>query len=206
VAISKRLRFEILRRDNHTCRYCGGSAPDVKLRIDHVLPEALGGSDDPSNLVTSCEPCNSGKSSIAPDSPLVEDVKQDALRWARAMEIARRGAQAERDTRDGYRQIFKDAWDGWTVLRGGQRISLPLPADWPLAVDSFVAAGLDDEDLVDAIDQSMRRKLVTDKYRYFCGVAWNMIRQRTETARILAPLCEPGDTDDAQASGEPWDF
>ena len=29
MAVSKRLRYEILRRDNHTCRYCGASAPDA---------------------------------------------------------------------------------------------------------------------------------------------------------------------------------
>lgn len=63
MAVSKRLRYEILRRDNHTCRYCGASAPDVPLRVDHVTPVALGGTDEPSNLVTSCEPCNSGKTS-----------------------------------------------------------------------------------------------------------------------------------------------
>lgn len=63
MAVSKRLRYEILRRDSHTCRYCGASAPDAPLRVDHVTPVALGGTDHPSNLATSCEPCNSGKSS-----------------------------------------------------------------------------------------------------------------------------------------------
>ncbi|MYR30536.1 MULTISPECIES: HNH endonuclease [unclassified Streptomyces] len=63
MAVSKRLRYEILRRDKHTCRYCGAHAPDVPLRVDHVLPVALGGSDHPSNLATSCDPCNNGKSS-----------------------------------------------------------------------------------------------------------------------------------------------
>lgn len=33
--VSKRLRYEVLRRDSHTCRYCGGAAPDVKLTVDH---------------------------------------------------------------------------------------------------------------------------------------------------------------------------
>ncbi|MEJ7724319.1 MAG: hypothetical protein WKF64_08445 [Ilumatobacteraceae bacterium] len=35
--ISRRLRFEILRRDGHTCRYCGARAPDVPLTVDHVI-------------------------------------------------------------------------------------------------------------------------------------------------------------------------
>ncbi|MER6444121.1 HNH endonuclease [Streptomyces venezuelae] len=61
--VSKRLRYEILRRDNHTCRYCGTAAPAIPLRIDHVMPVALGDTDIADNLVTSCEPCNNGKSS-----------------------------------------------------------------------------------------------------------------------------------------------
>lgn len=63
MAVSKRLRFEIFRRDSHTCRYCGATAPGTPLRVDHIVPVALGGTDHPSNLVTSCEPCNSGKTS-----------------------------------------------------------------------------------------------------------------------------------------------
>ena len=99
MAVSKRLRFEVLRRDNHACRYCGGSAPDVTLTVDHVVPVALGGSDDPSNLVAACRDCNSGKSSVPPDAVLVSDVSQDALRWARAMEqvtVIRQSERAER--------------------------------------------------------------------------------------------------------------
>ena len=54
MAVTKRMRFEILRRDNHACRYCGATAPDVKLAVDHVTPVALGGTDSPDNLVASC--------------------------------------------------------------------------------------------------------------------------------------------------------
>lgn len=81
MAVSKRLRYEVLRRDNHACRYCGRSAPDVALTVDHVVPVALGGSDDPGNLVTACRDCNSGKSASSPDAPIVANVADDALRW-----------------------------------------------------------------------------------------------------------------------------
>ena len=63
------LRFRVLRRDNFTCQYCGRSAPDVELHVDHKVPFADGGSDSLSNLVTACAECNLGKS----DSP-AEDV------------------------------------------------------------------------------------------------------------------------------------
>lgn len=41
MAISKRLRYEILKRDGYTCRYCGGRSPKVHLTIDHVVASTL---------------------------------------------------------------------------------------------------------------------------------------------------------------------
>jgi hypothetical protein len=82
MAVSKRLRYEILRRDNHACRYCGATAPGVKLNVDHVIPQALGGSDKPTNLVTACSPCNSGKTSSLPNAQPVADVDQETFRQA----------------------------------------------------------------------------------------------------------------------------
>lgn len=56
------LRFSILMRDNFRCRYCGACADDgVRLEVDHIMPRCHGGSDDESNLTTSCAPCNQGK-------------------------------------------------------------------------------------------------------------------------------------------------
>lgn len=60
--LSKRQRYEILRRDGFRCRYCGACAPDVRLHVDHITPLARGGSDDPSNLCAACVACNLGKS------------------------------------------------------------------------------------------------------------------------------------------------
>lgn len=61
-SMSKRLRFEVFKRDAFRCQYCGRSAPDVILEVDHIVPVAEGGKDDMLNLVTSCRDCNRGKS------------------------------------------------------------------------------------------------------------------------------------------------
>ncbi len=61
-AVSKRVRFLILQRDGFTCQYCGARAPDVELQVDHIHPVAAGGTVELDNLVTSCTPCNAGKS------------------------------------------------------------------------------------------------------------------------------------------------
>ena len=60
--LSKSVRFEVFKRDSFTCQYCGKSAPDVVLEVDHIIPVSKGGDNDISNLITSCFECNRGKS------------------------------------------------------------------------------------------------------------------------------------------------
>jgi hypothetical protein len=44
------------------CHYCDEPAASW----DHIIPRALGGSNDPSNLVPACLPCNQDKSDGLP--------------------------------------------------------------------------------------------------------------------------------------------
>jgi hypothetical protein len=62
--VSKRLRFEIFKRDGFACVYCGRSPAASPLHVDHVVPVEGGGSSKPENLVSACEDCNQGKSSV----------------------------------------------------------------------------------------------------------------------------------------------
>jgi hypothetical protein len=65
--LSKRLRFEIFKRDGFKCLYCGATPAQKVLRVDHVKPVAEGGGDEPTNLVTSCFDCNAGKGPVPLD-------------------------------------------------------------------------------------------------------------------------------------------
>jgi hypothetical protein len=79
VPLSKRLRFEVFKRDKFTCQYCGAKAPEVVLHCDHVKPVAESGGNDILNLITSCSSCNGGKGAV-PLSRSAELGKQrDAL-------------------------------------------------------------------------------------------------------------------------------
>lgn len=60
--IGDKLRFEVFKRDQFKCQYCGKAAPDVILHVDHINPVSKGGDNDILNLITSCEDCNLGKS------------------------------------------------------------------------------------------------------------------------------------------------
>jgi hypothetical protein len=60
-ATSKKLRFEVFKRDHFTCQYCGSQPPTVVLVCDHITPVKEGGKTTVDNLLTSCESCNQGK-------------------------------------------------------------------------------------------------------------------------------------------------
>ena len=55
------LRFEVLRRDDFCCQYCGRRAPSVRLEVDHLRPWSSGGTHHLGNLKTACSDCNRGK-------------------------------------------------------------------------------------------------------------------------------------------------
>lgn len=63
--LSKRLRFEIFKRDGFKCLYCGATPAQKAMRVDHVKPVVAGGGDEPTNLVTSCFDCNAGKGPVS---------------------------------------------------------------------------------------------------------------------------------------------
>jgi 5-methylcytosine-specific restriction endonuclease McrA len=56
-------RREVLRRDGHTCQYCGSNK---RLTLDHVMPRSRGGRDTWENLVAACESCNTRKGNRTP--------------------------------------------------------------------------------------------------------------------------------------------
>ena len=57
---SQTLRPRIIRRDRNTCQMCDKTLLAVDLEVDHIVPRARGGTDDPSNLRTLCKPCHRG--------------------------------------------------------------------------------------------------------------------------------------------------
>ncbi len=59
--VSKKIRFEVFKRDLFTCQYCGKKAPAVILEIDHIKPVSKDGTNDIENLVSACFDCNRGK-------------------------------------------------------------------------------------------------------------------------------------------------
>lgn len=180
MSVSKRLRFEILRRDNFTCRYCGKTAAEIELHVDHVLPVTLGGKDEATNLVTSCEPCNTGKSSIAPDASLVADIEEKALVWGRALALAVEQRETALDEKRQLLEYFENEWmDRYTN-------PVPIGHDWAETVTRFYSYGLSVAELDDAIDIAYQSPVKAENvWKYFCGVCWRKVDDLRATAREL---------------------
>ena len=65
--ITTKLRYQVLKRDNFKCCFCGASPakdPAVELHIDHIIPFSKGGETTIDNLQTLCSKCNLGKSNL----------------------------------------------------------------------------------------------------------------------------------------------
>lgn len=194
MAVTKRIRYEVLRRDNHACRYCGATAPEAKLTVDHVTPTALGGTDTPDNLVAACRDCNAGKSSTAPDGPLVADVAQKAVEWGAAIERHNALRMAERRKRDAYVRRFEKAWNRWHWGPKDDRRSIPKPADWKPTIWQFYGLGLPIAEVEDAVEIAASNHMVdVDRtFRYMCGVLWNKVKDMQDAA---AAIIEAGASD-----------
>lgn len=123
-AIGKSLRFEVFKRDSFRCQYCGAEAPAVVLHVDHIVAVANGGDNDVTNLITSCMPCNLGKS----DVELSDHVAVSKAR-AQLDELQERREQLElmMQWRNGLRDIRSEAVDQvatyWSSVVVGSSVS-----------------------------------------------------------------------------------
>jgi hypothetical protein len=186
-SVSKRLRYEVLKRDGHRCRYCGAAAPDAALTVDHVIPVALGGDSTAANLATACRDCNAGKSSTSPDEPKVEEVNQLAERLRDAL---RRVTELDREISE---QVFFQADDlvcdfaaEWNSLSRETGRRHPLPESARGSIIRFHRHGLDATDMYRmAYEMFHMAPAHVDGWRYFCKMCWNLIGRRTEQAMLL---------------------
>lgn len=179
MSVSKRVRFEVLRRDQHTCQYCGGIAPDYVLTVDHVVPVALGGSDDPGNLVAACKDCNAGKTSIQPDSPFVKQVSDHAAAYALGLLDKMTRLRGDLEREEQWAEEFETLWHEWKYSSGplnGQPV--PLPAGWRNSIVRWYAMGVPEALIRKAIRTAMTKDGLRGEnatFAYTAGVIWRTI-------------------------------
>src|SRR5690554_3686196 len=116
-SLSKKIRFEVFKRDSFTCQYCGSKAPDVILEVDHITPVKDGGTNDIMNLITSCFNCNRGKRDKKLSDKSVVEKQREQIK---ELNIRRQQLQMMLEWRDGLKSLecdtAKKAIDYWNDI------------------------------------------------------------------------------------------
>lgn len=182
MAITKKLRFEVFKRDGFICAYCGKSPPEVTLEVDHIYPKAKGGKDDINNYITACFDCNRGKKDIPLNripNKLIDNLevlkeKEDQIKEYRKFiqKIERRTRKDIEDVAHVYRENYPghDLSDKFKNVSVKKFLQL-LPKDE--VIDSLWKA-------VSLIDNDSERAV-----KYFCGICWRKIKGETNEAKII---------------------
>ena len=179
MAFSKRVRFEVFKRDEFTCQYCGRNPPAVVLECDHVIAVASGGGDEITNLITACFDCNRGKSdvslSVAPKrtQELIELEKERAAQVTKYNDMLAKLRIKERNQVDRLGVMFHD-WFVPTEKKGRYTFDDGQSA----SVKQFLRQ-LPPIEVEDAIEIACSRKAqLSAAWKYFCGICWNKIKDR----------------------------
>lgn len=179
-AISKKLRFEIFKRDRFVCQYCGRSPPVVILEVDHVLAVSGGGDNSPENLVTSCFDCNRGKGSgdlrqvrpgLAEQSSLIRE-RREQLEAYNALLLEERGRLDRLVEELGYYYHNKFLDRDKFVFADRRAASIRRFLEF-----------LPPAEIMDAIDLACAKSFPTKHsdertFKYLCGVCWTKIKRQ----------------------------
>lgn len=125
--LSKKTRFEVFKRDGFKCQYCGATAPEAVLVVDHIHPLSQDGDDSILNYITACQPCNAGKSDrlLSDDSAVAKQRAQlDDLNARREqLEMMLQWREGLRVIDDFQISVIEDAWktaaSGWHLSETG---------------------------------------------------------------------------------------
>jgi len=173
MAITKRTRFEVFKRDGFKCAYCGASPPSAILEIDHIDPKSCGGKDDINNLITACYECNRGKSNVPLSkvpTRLIENLqtlkeKEEQIKeYRKYIKKIEERMQKDADVINGiFKQCFSDKRLGDIFINTTlKRFLSQLPINViKEAMYTSVEMFPDDPDRV---------------IRYFCGICWKRIK------------------------------
>lgn len=170
--ISKKIRFEVFKRDNFTCQYCGKTPPQTTLEVDHIQPVSKGGTDDINNLTTSCFDCNRGKSNIelkTIQNTLIENYEIIKEREEQLKEYHKliRKIEKRKDTEVGMvENKFIEYFEDYTLKQEFKNGTIKLFLNH---LDVYV--------VVEAMEIACsRKKDPTFAIKYFCGICWNKIK------------------------------
>jgi len=174
--MSKRTRFDIFKRDDFTCQYCGRKPPTVLLQVDHIIPVSHQGKTEPENLITSCAECNIGKSANPLEqklSPIMVSAEKEKEKFDQIKEY-----QAFlTEKAEVMNAWFKGISDEWMRQTGQDPNQWQVGSEKENAIRRFLKR-IPAEEIMDAVRitlDRMRGQKDYQQFRYFCAVCWRKV-------------------------------
>ena len=172
-SLGKKTRFQVFKRDEFRCCYCGQCPPKVVLEVDHIIPVAEGGPDKIDNLITACFDCNRGKGAELLDvvPPSLADkiaIQQEKADQIKALDkLLKQQKKRESAQVDEVEKVFQMIWAG-----------RQFADHFRLSVAEFVRE-IGVEDCIRAMSKACGKASTSEaSLKYFCGICWNIIRER----------------------------
>ena len=172
VAIGKKVRFEIFKRDLFTCQYCGSFPPAVVLEVDHIKPVAEGGDNQTDNLLTSCFDCNRGKGAI----PLSEATQAVAEKIAVQKERQEQLKEFERLLAKQNTALNRKVRVLDKVFQ--EETECQFTANFKKSAKHFFTC-LPKQSIHEAMEIALSQEFSDHEItlKYFCKICWNRIRE-----------------------------
>lgn len=171
--VSKKLRFDVFKRDSFTCQYCGSTPPSVVLECDHIDPISKGGTNDLYNLITACFDCNRGKSDKTL-SNIPESIKEKHsvliekdLQFVEYQKLLKKhNRRINKEIKD-VSDIFESEFEGFSLKDRFKNSSIKM----------FIEK-LNVHDVKEAMYISCSRQVEPEyAIKYFCGICWRKIKE-----------------------------
>ena len=170
---SRKIRFDVFKRDGFKCQYCGRTPPAVILELDHIIPKSKAGPENINNYITACFDCNRGKGKHKLDTiPLgisdnVESIKERRRQLKAFNRLIEQQEQEYEDGIQAINEVFSDSFPNKEPTDKFNRISTKrFLSLLPLAKVQDAMA------LACSIKSDDPEKAIL----YFCGICWNWIK------------------------------
>jgi hypothetical protein len=171
LTISKKIRFDVFKRDFFQCQYCGQFPPKVILEIDHIHPVSKGGTNDADNLITACFDCNRGKAnglitsiplSVLEKTEVLLEKQEQVKAYEKLIKSIKRKAQKNVDLVE---YAFKNVYEDYTFT-----------STFRTSVEQFLKK-LTCFEVVESMEIAVSRGDDADHaIKYFCKICWNKIK------------------------------
>ena len=170
---SKRMRFEVFKRDNFECQYCGSKPPKVPLEIDHIIPVSKNGKTTKDNLITACFDCNRGKSNIELDDiprPLIETIERKKIAQLQYLDYKKILKKEQK--------IIKEEINTIELVYSSSFNEYCFTDKFKVTVKNFIKK-LDVVIVEDAMETACVKIYYDEQkvLKYFCGICWNIIKE-----------------------------